>query len=383
MKENGKESRIGSLEFDRIVVKLGSALLFSNDENSVNKELMKGIVNEISLLRRKGKEVVIVSSGAIALGAQLMKLDKPPTKISERQALAAVGQSLLMSSWREAFQQEGFKVAQVLLTHDDLGNRKRFLNASDAIESMLKLGVIPIVNENDTVSVEEIRLGDNDRLSSLVAALIRANALIILSTASALFTKDPSQHDDAHRISEVEEINEEIEALASDSISRWGRGGMATKIEAARSASRFGIPTFIADGTLERILQRLLDGEDLGTLFHPEPIGLKGRKHWIGFTLKPAGQIYIDEGAENALVNEGKSLLPSGITSVTGEFGRGDCVLVCNQNDDPVAKGLSAYDSSEIKLIKGYNSNRVENLIGYRGSDEVIHRDDLVIEKHR
>ena len=372
-----------SLHFDRVVVKIGSALLFSNDNQTVNRHLMNSIVREIALLRSKNIQVVIVSSGAIALGSQMMNLNKPPRKISDRQALAAVGQSLLMSSWREAFNQEELKVAQVLLTHDDLGNRKRFLNASDAIEAMLKLGVVPIVNENDTVSVEEIRLGDNDRLSSLVAALIRANGLIILSTAAALFDKDPSRFEDAKRISEVTEINEDISSLATDSVSHWGRGGMATKIEAARSASRFGIPTLIADGLENQVLQRLLNGEDLGTFFRPEPIGLKGRKHWIAFTLKPSGQINIDEGAARVLLHEGKSLLPSGITSLSGEFGRGDCVLVCDSQGNQIARGLSAYDSNEIKLIQGHNSNEVEKLIGYRGSDEVIHRDDLVIEKHR
>lgn len=381
MKERDHKLQTGS--FQRVVVKLGSALLFSDGDHRVNQPLMNSLASQIAALRERGIQVVLVSSGAIALGAKTMGLQRPPSKISERQALAGIGQSLLMSSWRTSFSTHGIEVAQVLLTHDDLGNRKRYLNASHAIEAMLRMNVIPIVNENDTVSVEEIRLGDNDRLSALVSALIGSDALMILSTATALYDQDPALSPDAHRIPVVENITADILKMASEGISQWGRGGMFTKLEAAKSASRFGIPMFVAHGEEPDVLNRLLQGEDLGTLFVAESKGLKGRKHWIAFSLKPAGDIWVDSGAKMALKDGGKSLLPSGVTNIVGEFGRGDCVRVIGPDGDELGRGLTSYKSSDLQDIMGHNSSKIEGILGYSGSDWVIHRDDLVIEKHR
>ena len=364
-------------------MKLGSALLFCPSNSGVDHGVLRSIASQISELRRQGVTVILVSSGAIALGAQTMNLDRSPEKMSERQALAAIGQSLLMSSWRAAFAEEQLEVAQVLLTHDDLGNRKRYLNASHAIESMLKMGVIPIVNENDTVSVEEIRLGDNDRLSSQVAVLTNSEALFILSTVSGLFDQNPVEHREAKRIPIVDEVTEEIERAAHMGKSLWGSGGMGTKIESARSASLYGIPTVIANGREKEVIFRLRRGEDLGTLFLPKARILKGRKHWIAFTLKTAGTLRIDEGARKALVEDGKSLLPSGLLSLEGSFHRGDAVVVQGPNGEEVGRGLIAYESEELQKILGLKTNQVHKALGYKGSDEVIHRDDLVIENHR
>ncbi len=366
----------------RIVIKVGSALLFQEDREGVDQEFVRSISSEIARLRSQNKEVILVSSGAIALGAKVLGLEKKPDKMSDRQALAGVGQSLLMAAWRQGFVSHGLEVAQVLLTHDDLGDRKRYLNASHAIESMLKMGVIPIINENDTVAVEEIQLGDNDRLSGQIAVVSGADLLLILSTAEALFDKNPQNNENAQRISEVPQIDASIESYAHDGISKWGRGGMATKVDAARMVTLSGIPVLVAAGREEYVISRLLSGEDMGTAFHPESRKLKGRKHWIAFTLKPSGKLIVDHGAVKALIEGGKSLLPSGIQEVHGSFERGDALEIIGPDKRNIAVGLSSYSSSDLQKIKGHQSKDLFSCLGYEGTAEVIHRNDLVLSIH-
>ena len=299
--------------------------------------------------------------------------------MSERQALAAIGQSRLMRLWSDAFSRDDIVVAQVLLTHEDLRDRKRYLNARNAIESMHAMGAIPIVNENDTVATEEIQLGDNDNLSAQVAALVSADVLIILSIFDGLYDKDPLQHTDATRIPFVEEIDDSVAELGASGMSAVGTGGMATKIQSARAANHFGIPTILASGRREGILRAILDGEDVGTIFLPKNDPVNARKHWIAFTLKSAGKLVVDEGAVRAMNKSGSSLLPSGIVRVNGHFEMGELVEIVDEQGKEIGKGLVRYSSKDIEKISGHRSDEIASILGYKLADVVIHRDDFVV----
>ncbi|GBD38499.1 Glutamate 5-kinase [bacterium HR37] len=362
----------------RVVVKVGSSVL-TNEYGEISETMFDEIAREVSGIKSKGVDVVLVSSGAIAAGMKKLKLKEKPQEISMKQAIAACGQSTLMWYYEMAFSLFGEKVAQILLTHDGFSSRKRFLNARKTLLTLLKMNVIPIVNENDSVAVEEIMLGDNDNLAALVTTLVEADLLVLLTDIDGLYSKDPRLYADATLISTIEEIDECVKEIAGDTIGRTTTGGMKTKIEAARTVAAFGVPTIIANGKKKSTLRNIFAGKQVGTLFLPAKERLRGRKHWIAFTLKPVGEIVIDEGAKNAISLYGKSLLPSGVKEVRGDFDIGDPVRCVDESGVEVARGLVSYSSDEIRKIIGVKTSDIEGILGYKYGDEVIHRDDLVV----
>ncbi len=361
----------------RIVVKVGSSLL-TDGGRALDRRFIGILAAEIDALRREGREVALVTSGAVAAGVGALGIARP-REIRMKQAAAAVGQSRLMHAYEEAFGALGVQVAQVLVTHDDLANRRRFLNARNTLSALFELEVVPVFNENDTVVVEEIKVGDNDNLSSLVASLIGAELLVILSDIEGLFDADPRSNSQAKRIPFVPRIDARITRLAGGSGSAAGTGGMVTKLEAARKAAAYGIPTVIAQGMTEKVLTRIVGGEDIGTLFSATGDRLAGRKHWIAFSVKPTGRLVVDSGAVKALREGKRSLLPSGILRAEGKFARGDALAVCDESGQEFARGLSDYGTDEVLRIAGKQSSEIENILGYKYSDVVIHRDDLVM----
>ncbi|MGQ0793056.1 MAG: glutamate 5-kinase [Deltaproteobacteria bacterium] len=362
----------------RVVVKIGSSVL-SNERGEILDSAFEEIASEVSKLRAKGLEVVVVSSGAIAAGMKKLAIGVKPKEIVMKQAIAACGQSTLMWSYEKAFSAFGEKVAQILLTHDGVSARKRFLNARKTLFTLIKMGVIPIVNENDTVAVEEIKFGDNDNLAALLTNIVEADLLILLSDIDGVFSKDPRASTDAKLLSVIEKIDSGVESLAGDTLGRTTTGGMRTKIEAAKNASAFGVPTIIANGKTPSALTEIFSGSDIGTLFLPPAQSLNARKHWIAYALKPLGELVIDEGAKRAVSALGRSLLPSGVKAVSGDFDVGDPVRCVDEAGDEVARGLASYGSDEIREIIGAKTSDIEAILGYKYSDEIIHRSDLVV----
>jgi len=361
----------------RFVLKVGSRVLTAKGR-TLSQGVFDRLAREVSGAKKKGYEVVIVSSGAIAAGmARLGLLEKPRT-MPQKQASAAIGQSALMWNYERAFSFYGEKVAQILLTRDDLSNRNRYLNARNTLLTLLEFGVIPIINENDTVVVEEIKFGDNDNLSALVTNLVNADLLVILSDIDGLYDRDPRLHKNAKLIPLVPQVTEDMERKASGTLSPISIGGMVTKLQAARKAALFGVPTILANGMVEGVVEKILQGEEVGTLFTSQVNKLTSRKHWIAFTLESRGKILVDDGAKKAILQKGKSLLPSGVLAAQGKFGHGDPVVLTDLQGQEFAKGLVNYDSTEINKIKGLKTAEVEGRLGYKYSDEVIHRDDLV-----
>ncbi len=356
----------------RIVVKLGSAILAKGGARFVSH-----VARQMAEAVLEGRQIVVVSSGAIALGLPLMGYAKRPSRVDELQAAAAAGQPELMRRWAKAFERHGLAVAQVLLTHADLASRERYINARHALAELLRAGVVPIANENDTVATEEIKVGDNDTLSAQVAGLCTADLLILLTTADGLFDADPEKNPEARRLPVVPDADAVLELAGGAGSSGLGTGGMRTKVVAAQAATRRGVPVLIADGARPRCLSRLLAGEDLGTLFLPRS-SLPSRKHWIGFTLKPQGRLVVDAGAARAVAELDKSLLPSGVLSVEGEFERGAMVEIAGP-EGVVARGLAAYDSSALRALCGKQSREIAAVLGYVESPEVVHKDDLVV----
>jgi glutamate 5-kinase len=361
----------------RVVLKVGSRVL-TGKGRTLSQPVFDRLAREISAAKKRGYEVVLVSSGAIAAGMGRLGLLEKPKTMPEKQASAAIGQSALMWSYEKAFSFYGEKVAQILLTRDDLSNRNRYLNARNTLLTLLDFGVIPIINENDTVVVQEIKFGDNDNLSALVTNLVNADLLVILSDIDGLYDKDPRVHKSARLIRSVDQVTEEMEQKATGTLSLFSIGGMVTKLQAARKAALFGVPTVLANGMTEELLGKILRGEEVGTLFTSQVNKLTSRKHWIAFTLEPQGRIIVDEGAKRAILQRGKSLLPSGVLSAEGKFSLGDPVALSDLNGREFAKGLTNYDSSEINKIKGLKTSEVESRLGYKYSDEIVHRDDLV-----
>jgi glutamate 5-kinase len=362
----------------RVVVKIGSQILFSSE--AIEEARLKGLVRDLAALHGQGKEVVVVSSGAVAAGMNRLGRKERPKTIPEKQALAAVGQIHLMALYERNFSRFDKSVAQVLLTHEDLANRQRYLNAKHTFQMLLELSIIPIVNENDTVAVEEMKFGDNDHLSSLVATLLEADLLVILSDVEGVYDRDPRAHPDAKLISLITDIKAAKGTVIGQSLSALGTGGMATKIDAAEKAAAAGIPTMIASGLRSGVLAELFNpGEELGTLILPEANRLTNRKHWIAYNLKPVGEIIVDQGAQDALVQKKKSLLPSGLKEVRGVFGVGECVRCLDAQGREFARGLVNYSSQELNQIKGLHTSRIEKVLGYKAYDEIIHRDDLVL----
>ncbi|ALC15290.1 glutamate 5-kinase [Desulfuromonas soudanensis] len=362
----------------RVVIKIGSGVISGDD--GLDNAIIGGIVGDVAELRRQGYEVVIVSSGAVAAGKGDLGIIGRPRTIPLKQAAAAIGQSRLMRSYKEALRPLGLTAGQVLLTRDDLANRRRYLNARNTLMTLLEYGVIPIINENDTVVVDEIRFGDNDNLSALVTNLVEAHLLVILSDVDGLFDSDPGKNPGAQLIPLVERIGSGIEAMAGDSNSHFGTGGMVTKIRAAKRASLYGVGTAIINGRTPKILLRFFAGEELGTYFLPARDRMAAKKHWIAFTKKPRGKLFVDDGARNALVSKGKSLLPSGIQGVEGGFDRGDAVRLCTLDGTEFAKGVINYTLPELLRIMGKKSSEIEGILGYKYGDEIVHRDNLVLD---
>lgn len=361
----------------RIVVKVGGSTLTQNGKPRPRK--FGQLAASISKLVDEGREVVLVSSGAIAVGSQRLGWTERQKSIPEKQAAAAVGQIGLVELYQRRFARFGKTVAQVLLTRSGLENRERFLNARHTLLELLRLGAIPIVNENDTVATDEIRFGDNDNLSATIVNLVGADLLILLTDVEGLYEKKPEPGKRKPRLIQVvEQITPEIESVATGSDSEFGRGGMITKLEAARSAALSGTATVVCNGRNADVLEKVIAGEDIGTLFLPGN-KMSSRKHWLAFTTRTHGQLVLDDGAARAVGHEGRSLLPAGISDVRGQFGIGDPVLCINKSGRELARGLPAYRADEIRRIKGLATSEVASVLGYSNGDEVIHRDDLVI----
>lgn len=361
----------------RIVIKVGSNVLTRND--GLNVDIIRSISRQICNLIERGLQVILVSSGALACGVKKIGLPKRPDEIPQRQAAAAVGQAGLMMEYENTFDLYHRQVAQILLTSDDLTNRERYLNARNTLFTLLSWGVVPIINENDTVAVQEIKMGDNDNLAAMITLLMNADILINLTDIDGLFTKDPRMNPDARLIPVVETIKKDIEIIAGSIPGALGTGGMLSKIRGAQKVTTAGVPMIIANGANPDIIIRLVKGEQLGTFFVPKEEKLASRKRWIGMTVKPEGVLYIDDGAAKALVEKGKSLLPIGIVRVEGNFGVGAAVEFKNGSNQVIGIGLVNYNSEEIRLIMGLRSDRIEHRLGYKPYDEVVHRDNLTI----
>jgi glutamate 5-kinase len=330
-------------------------------------------------MRSEGFEIVLVTSGSIAMGLKKLGLERRPVTIPERQAIAAVGQVDLMAEYDRGFHSCGVEVGQVLLTCGDLSARQRFLNARNTISELLRRGIVPIINENDTVSVDEIKFGDNDNLSALVANLISADLLVLLSDIDGVFDKDPKLDKKAKRISVVEDIDDFSLEWSNATTNFYGTGGIITKVEAAKTAAHFGCAAVVANGKVAGILERVLACEDVGTLILPKSDKLTSKKHWIAYSTRPAGKVMVDDGAKTALIDKGRSLLPSGITGVAGSFEAGEAVHCVDSAGMEFARGVVNYGSIEIEKLKGKNSKAIEEVLGYKVYDEVIHRDNLVV----
>jgi glutamate 5-kinase len=361
----------------RLVVKIGSALLVDEETGAIRREWLDALGDDVAAARARGQEVILVSSGAIAVGRRHLGLTGPTLRLEEKQAAAATGQIRLAHAYQETLARHGITVAQVLLTLADTEERRRHLNARSTLATLLKLGTVPVINENDTVATSEIRFGDNDRLAARVAAMISADTLVLLSDIDGLYTADPRRDPNARHIDAITEITPEIEAMAGEAPPGYSSGGMVTKLAAARVALGAGCRMAIADGRRMNPIQAVADGAAC-SWFLPAANPLTARKKWIAGSLKPEGTLAVDDGALAAL-KAGKSLLPAGVTRVDGSFERGDAVRVVDGAGREVARGLSAYSAADAARIKGHKSREIEALLGYRGRDEMIHRDDLVL----
>jgi glutamate 5-kinase len=362
----------------RLVVKVGTGLI-TRPGLGPDPERIAALAAELASVR-EGRELVLVTSGAIATGMARLTLPERPRTIPEKQAAAAVGQSALMWHYEQAFKRHGVPVGQVLLTAHDISDRARYLNARNTLLALLRFGVLPVVNENDTVAVEEIKVGDNDNLSALVASLIDADLLVLLTDVDGLYTSDPARDPAAAKLDTVDTITAEIERLVWRGTGAGSVGGMATKLQAAQKAAAAGVPMVIASGRTQGVLARILKGEAAGTYFAPKADRLGARKRWIAFAVPPHGRLAVDAGARAALTQHGKSLLPSGIANVEGDFAAGEVVgLVSDGDDREFARGLVNFDADELRKIQGAKTREIGQRLGYKSFDEVIHRDNLVL----
>ena len=361
----------------RVVLKLGSAVLTAAD--GLNQPLIQRLVGEIGRLSSGDREFILVSSGAIAAGCRKLGFSSRPAGIPQAQAVAAAGQSVMMHTYEEAFAEIGLKVAQILLTHDDLESRHRFLNARNTLFTLLGWQVVPIINENDTVATDELKFGDNDNLAALICNLVGADLLVLLTDTDGLFDKDPREHADARLLHQVSTIDAKVEKAAGHRPGALGRGGMVSKLQAAKKAGAAGLPTLIANGLTPGILTKIFAGAEVGTLFLPQDQKLTSRQYWLAYNVTPKGAILVDPGARQALVHGHKSLLPAGILEVFGGFRKGDAVHLMDTDGKPFAVGLTNYSAREIGRIKGRQSQEIAQSLGHKAYDEVIHRDNLVI----
>ena len=361
----------------RLIVKIGSALLVEEESGGIRRKWLDALADDVAALRDRGTEVILVSSGAIAVGRRHLGLEAGTLRLEEKQAAAATGQIRLAHAYQETLARHQITVAQILLTLDDTEERRRHLNARSTLNQLLKMGAVPVINENDTVATAEIRFGDNDRLAARVAAMISADTLVLLSDIDGLYTADPRKDKSATHVAEITEMSGDIEAMAGEAPAGYSSGGMVTKLAAARIAMGAGCRMAIADGRRMNPLQAILDG---GTCswFLPASEPKTARKRWIAGALKPSGTLVVDAGALAAL-KSGRSLLPAGVIKVEGRFERGDAVIVTDDQGNEVARGLTAYSARDARHIMGHKSREIADLLGYRGRDEMIHRDDLVL----
>ena len=361
----------------RIVVKVGSNVLTCPE--GLNRPVIDALSHQMMQLERSGQEVILVSSGAMAAGVRKLAIDRRPEAIPARQAVAAVGQAGLILTWEKALARHGKKVAQILLTAEDMTSRKRYLNARNTLNTLLDWGVLPIINENDTVMVDEIRFGDNDNLAAVITLLMDADILINLTDIDGLYDRDPRTHQDAELLTLISTIGREIERYAGEIAGALGTGGMRSKIKAARKVTAAGVPMIIANGKKDGVLADIFEGRPTGTFFKPKTARLSSRKCWLAFSLKPKGVIRIDGGAARALTTGGKSLLPSGIAAVSGQFNVGDPVQFAGPDGQVLGNGLVNYSAGDINKIKGMRSGDIADCLGEKPYDEVIHRDNLVL----
>ena len=370
-------TRKAAAESKRWVVKIGSSLI-TNDGQGLNHQAIQSWAEQIATLRAAGKEILLVSSGAVAEGMARLGWKRRPRALHELQAAAALGQMGLIQNFESCFKQHGIHTAQVLLTHEDLSDRQRYLNARSTLKTLLELGAIPIINENDTVATDEIRFGDNDTLGALVCNLVEADTLILLTDQQGLFNKDPRYNNDANLIDESNAGNDELLGMAGDG-GALGQGGMRTKITAARRAARSGANTIIASGAETDILQKIAHGETIGTLLTADNEPMSARKQWLANQLKLSGKLFLDAGASRAVQQSGVSLLAVGVNKVEGNFQRGEVVSIINNSGKEIARGLINYDARESQKIKGETSEKFESILGYVDEAELIHRDNLVL----
>ncbi|WP_258360312.1 glutamate 5-kinase [Moorella sulfitireducens (nom. illeg.)] len=373
-----KECREALQHACRLVVKVGTSTL-THKTGKLNLERMERVVRELVDQVNSGRQVVLVTSGAVGAGMGRLGLKEKPRTLPEKQAAAAVGQGLLMHMYEKLFSDYGLLVAQVLLTRDDLADRRRYLNSRHTLATLLNLGVVPIVNENDTVAVDEIRVGDNDTLSALVAGLVDADILILLTDTGGLFTSNPQDDENATLLTCVTEITPEIEALAGGAGSTWSTGGMATKIQAARLATSFGIPVVITSGLESGKISAVLRGEGVGTIFIPREHRTHTRKRWLAYGPAAQGRVQVDAGAARAICLNGKSLLPGGVVAVYGEFDQGAIISIIDPDGKEIARGMSNYPAGAIRRIQGRKTKEIVEILGYKDYDEIVHRDNMIV----
>lgn len=364
-------------DIKRVVLKIGTSVLL-DEENRISAAKAEDFARQIKAVTDRSIQVICVSSGAQACGMESIGLKKKPKEMARRQALASIGQVVLMRMYMDAFAKVGLTASQILLTHEDIRSRTRCINLLNTIDALLDMGVVPIVNENDTLSFKEIMFGDNDNLSALIAQITTSDLLVLLSDVEGLYEKDPKHHADARMIRTVKRIDKDIEALAQGTSSETSVGGMTSKLEAAKKAGHYGVPTRLVKGDVEDVIPRLLAGEEIGTLFVAKK-RMTRKECWIAFAFKTKGSISVDQGAEKALLSSGKSLLPSGIVDVGGHFARGECVDITDGETKVIARGIVNYSSSDINKIKGSKSVEIERKLGYKYTEEVIHRDNMVL----
>ena len=364
--------------YKRIVIKCGSAVVTDNN-GKLDLDVISHIAKDISKYLEKNLKITLVTSGAVACGVGVFR--REPKHLREKQAFSSVGQILLMESYKKAFQKYNIQIAQILLTHEDFKNRKRFVHIKENIETLLNLNVLPIVNENDSIVVNEIKFGDNDKLSALYAGLFDADLLLLLTDIDGFYDANPKCKDNCNLITSVKKIDENIFKLAESTKSRLGTGGMMSKLKAADKATNLGIPVIIANGKTEGIIEKVLSGENYGTFFYPKKKRMRSKKFWILYSVKSRGELIIDNGAVKAILEKGKSLLPVGILDIKGKFEEGDVVKCLNKKGDFLAKGITYYSSEDISKIKQQDSSKIKDILGYKYADEVINRDNLVIVK--
>ncbi len=380
LEQSAPTSKSPALRYKRLVVKAGTSML-TRGTNRLDQEVISGLVDQVASLHGSGAEVILVTSGAVALGRQTLGIHGERKDVPFRQVLAAVGQSNLMHLYEQQFARHNISVAQALLTWSDLSDRQRYLNVRNTLMALLELGVVPILNENDVVAVDEIGevFGDNDRLSALVANLVDADLLAILTNTDGLFTADPNVDPDAQLIRQVDKVDAEVEAAASRHINPQTRGGMPTKLEAARLVIASGTPMVICNGWEGNVLPRLAEGEEIGTRFLPTASKLESRKRWMLAGVSPTANVVVDDGAARALTEQDRSLLPAGIDAVKGVFQRGEIISIVGNRGDRLACGITNYGSKDVDRIKGLRSDQIQSILGYHYGQEVIHRNNLVL----